>query len=80
MRSMLAQLSPHEENTLGRIGFGTEGELDAALIYRLWQLALIEWSDGMWCLTAVGRLRRDGLAGRAKRPREGQQDGLTPEL
>jgi hypothetical protein len=47
----------HEENTLRRIGFGTEGELDAGHIDRLCQLALIELSEGLWRPTAVGRLR-----------------------
>jgi hypothetical protein len=57
MRSMLAPLSPNEEATLRRIGFGTEGELDARYVQRLLQLELIEWGGWTWQLTAVGRQR-----------------------
>jgi hypothetical protein len=61
MRSMLAPLSPHEEATLRRIGFGTEGELDTRCVRRLLQLDLIEWSGWTWRLTAFGRQRYASL-------------------
>lgn len=68
MRSLLAPLSPNEENTLRRVGFGTEGHLDASHLRRLLQLELIEWSGWNWQLTAVGRLRYDGLVSGDDRP------------
>ena len=62
MRSMLAPLSPNEEATLRRIGFGTGGELDARYVQHLLQLELIQWSGWTWRLTAVGRQRYERLA------------------
>jgi hypothetical protein len=61
MRSMRAPLSPNEEATLRRIGFGTEGELDTRCVRRLLQLELIEWSGWTWRLTEVGRQRYEVL-------------------
>ncbi|HET9395814.1 MAG TPA: hypothetical protein VFO36_07130 [Nitrospiraceae bacterium] len=61
MRGLLAQLSPHEENTLRRIGFGPNEALDATHLRRLLQLELIEWTGWAWCLTSVGRRRYDLL-------------------
>jgi len=58
---MLAALSPNEETTLCRIGFGTEGELDVVHIRRLLHLELIEWSGTTWSLTSLGRHRYDSL-------------------
>jgi hypothetical protein len=61
MRGMLAPLSPHEEATLLRIGFGTEAALDAWHLRRLLQLDLIEWNGVRWALTTQGRGRYDGI-------------------
>lgn len=61
MRSILAPLSPREEATLLRIGFGTESALDAAHLRRLLQLELIEWCGVRWALTSQGRCRYDNL-------------------
>jgi hypothetical protein len=68
MRSMLAPLSPNEEATLRRIGFGAEGELDARNVQRLLQLELIEWGGWKWQLTADGRRRYDTLVNEVMRP------------
>jgi hypothetical protein len=61
MRGMLAQLSPSEEGTLLRIGFGADGDLDQAHLRRLLQLDLVEWSGWAWRLTTLGRRRYEGL-------------------
>jgi hypothetical protein len=61
MRGMLVPLSPNEEKALRRIGFGTEGELDAAHVRRLLRLDLIEWDGRRWRLTMPGRHRHDIL-------------------
>jgi hypothetical protein len=61
MRSMLAQLSPHEQTALRRIAFGTEGALEPTQIRRLLHLELIEWSGWTWRLTSLGRQRHDML-------------------
>ena len=57
MRGLFALLSAKEETTFRRIGFGTEGELDLALVRRLLPLELIEWSGTNWRLTSLGRSR-----------------------
>jgi hypothetical protein len=59
---MLAPLSPHEETTLRRIAFGSEGTLDPVHIRRLLQLDLVEWTVWRWQLTSLGRQRHDALA------------------
>lgn len=61
MRGMLAPLSPHEEATLRRIAFGSEGTLDPAHIRRLLQLDLIEWGGWTWQLTSLGQHRHEAL-------------------
>ena len=61
MRGMLAPLSPHEETTLRRIAFGSEGALEPVHIRRLLKLDLIEWTDWRWQLTSLGRRRHDAL-------------------
>jgi hypothetical protein len=61
MRGLLAQLSPHEEAALRKIGFGSGDALDQAHVRRLLQLELIEWSGCDWRLTATGRQRYDRL-------------------
>jgi hypothetical protein len=58
---MLAPLSPNEEATLRKIGFGAEGGLDARCVKRLLQLELIEWSGWTWRLTAVGHQRYESF-------------------
>jgi hypothetical protein len=67
MRGMLAPLSPHEETTLRRIAFGSEGALEPAHIRHLLQLDLIEWTDGGWRLTSLGRQRHDALVAESVR-------------
>lgn len=57
MRSMVAQLSPHEENTLRRVGFGIAEEGVTSHLRRLLQLELVEWSGWTWQLTPAGRAR-----------------------
>jgi hypothetical protein len=61
MRGMLAQLSPHEETTLRKIGFGSGDPLEAQHVHRLLQLELIEWNGSRWTLTELGRRRYDSL-------------------
>jgi hypothetical protein len=61
MRGLFAPLSLKEETTFRRIGFGTEGELDLALVRRLLHLELIEWSGANWRLTSLGRRRYELL-------------------
>ncbi len=61
MRGMLALLSPHEETTLRRIAFGSEGTLDPVHVRRLLKLGLIEWTGWRWQLTSLGRQRHDAL-------------------
>lgn len=62
MRGMLASLSPHEEITLRRIAFGSEGALEPAYLGRLLRLGLIEWAEWTWQLTSLGRRRHEALA------------------
>lgn len=61
MRGMLAQLSPHEENALRKIGVGGREPLDPAHVRRLAQLELVEWDGRCWRLTEVGNRRYDSL-------------------
>ena len=61
MRGMLAQLSPNEEGTLRRVGFGAEAPLEHNHVRHLLQLDLIEWSGWTWRLTALGRQRYASL-------------------
>ena len=68
MKAMLAQLSPHEEAALRRIGFGRSDPLEPAHVRRLLQLELVEWIDHSWRLTPVGRRRHDSLVIEVARP------------
>lgn len=61
MQSILAPLSPREEATLLRVGFGTEAALDTAHLRRLLHLDLIEWNGLRWTLTSQGRCRYDSI-------------------
>lgn len=61
MRGLLAPLSPHEEITLRKVGFGEREPLAAEHIRRLLQLDLIEWNDWRWSLTETGRRRYDAI-------------------
>jgi hypothetical protein len=67
MRGLFAPLSLKEETTFRRIGFGTEGELDPALVRRLLHLELIEWSGTNWRLTSLGRRRYELLVQESNR-------------
>lgn len=60
MKASHAPLSPHEENTLRRIGFHS-GEGLTVYLRRLLHLELVEWSGWTWRLTALGRRRYEGL-------------------
>lgn len=63
-KGILAPLSPNEERTFKRIGFGVEGgDLDRRHIRRLLQLDLIEWYENSWQLTPLGRQRYHGVVG-----------------
>jgi hypothetical protein len=60
MRSLLAQLSPNEENTLRRIARGTHGPLEDH-VAKLKRLALVEEINGALRLTDVGIQRHANL-------------------
>jgi hypothetical protein len=61
MNGMLAQLSPHEETALRKVGFGSGEALEPDHVRRLLQLGLIEWNGWRWSLTATGHRRYDAL-------------------
>jgi hypothetical protein len=63
MRSLLAQLSPREENTLRRIasGFPVGTELPATHMTRLVELSLIQIEGGRISLTELGARRHAQL-------------------
>jgi hypothetical protein len=60
MKGMLAQLSPHEETALRKIGAGSDDLVDPTHVRRLHQLELVEKEGRSWRLTALGA-RRYGL-------------------
>lgn len=61
MKGMLAQLSPHEETALRKVGFGSGEALEPDHIRRLLQLDLIAWNGWRWSLTKTGHRRYDAL-------------------
>lgn len=67
MKALDAQLSPHEEAALRKIGFGSVDSLEPAHIRRLLDLDLIESAGHEWRLTALGRQRHASLLADSRR-------------
>jgi hypothetical protein len=77
MRSLLAQLSPREENTLRRIASGlpVRSELPGTHLTRLVELSLIQIEGGRIRLTELGARRHAQL----DRPEKWIADRVLPQ-